>query len=73
MPTIITVEDVEYFRAHDQRAILLARHRQVTRTAVIVTAAEQRVVYTVAGQRVDLLLVPGGYTATHAAKVEAAR
>jgi hypothetical protein len=66
MPQTITVEEVERFRASDLRAAILVRHRQVVRAAFIVTATDRCAVYTVAGQRVDVRQVPGGYTATHA-------
>jgi hypothetical protein len=60
MPPTITVEDVEHLRASDIRSVILARHRLVVRETAS-TLAEP--VYTVAGQRVELRLVPGGYTA----------
>ncbi len=62
MPPTITVEDVERFRAFDHRSVILARHRLVVRETAS-TLAEP--VYTVAGQRVELRLVPGGSAAAH--------
>ncbi len=62
MPPTITVEDVERFRAFDHRSVILARHRLVVREPA---STMTRPVYTVAGQRVILRLVAGGYTAAH--------
>ena len=62
MPPTITVEDVERFRALDHRSVTLARHRLVVREPA---STMTRPVYTVAGQRVILRQVAGGYTAEH--------
>jgi hypothetical protein len=64
MPPTITVEDVERFRSLDPRSVILARHRLAARDEAV-TAASGEIVYIVAGQRVVLLQVPGGYTAEH--------
>lgn len=63
-PTIITVEDVERFRAHDRRSVILARHRQVTRDDAV-SASLGEPVYLVDGETVRLSQTPGGYLADH--------
>ncbi len=64
MSAIITVEDVERFRATDLCAAQLVRDRQVIRDDAA-TAVEHEFVYAVAGERVLLRQIPGGYIATH--------
>jgi hypothetical protein len=64
MPTTITVEDVERFRSLDPRSVIASRHRLVAPDERA-TAAEGEIVYAVAGQRVVLRQIPGGYTADH--------
>jgi hypothetical protein len=64
MPQTITVEEVERFRSSDLRAAILVRDRQIRR-AVVITAAGYCAAYLVAGERVDVRPVPGGYTADH--------
>jgi hypothetical protein len=59
MSAIITIEDVERFRASDFRAAHLVRDHQVTRNA------DPEPVWTVAGQTVRLRQVHGGYLAIH--------